>query len=158
MQTRLKFAALTAAAGVGLVLSAPAGAVELPGAAKAGFDMAAEYKRDRGRHEGWHRGRGNRDRYDVRYDNDRRGDYRYDDYRYRSDRVRYDTRVWRGNDGRYYCRRDDGTTGLLVGAAVGGLIGNEVSGRGDKTIGTVLGAVLGGLAGREIDRSDASCR
>ena len=53
---------------------------------------------------------------------------------------------------------DDGTTGLLVGAAVGGLIGNEVSGRGDKTIGTVLGAVLGGLAGREIDRSDASCR
>ena len=27
------------------------------------------------------------------------------------------TRLWRGDDGRYYCKRDDGTTGLIIGAA-----------------------------------------
>lgn len=30
--------------------------------------------------------------------------------------------AWRGNDGRYYCRRNDGTTGLIIGAAVGGMV------------------------------------
>ena len=33
-------------------------------------------------------------------------------------------RVYRGRDGRYYCRRSDGTTGLNVGGAAGGLLGN----------------------------------
>ena len=86
-------------------------------------------------------------------------DRRYSrDRHYRGDRVHRNTRVWRGNDGRYYCRKDNGTTGLLIGAAVGGLIGNEVAGRGDKTLGAILGAVGGGLLGREIDRSDTRCR
>ena len=31
------------------------------------------------------------------------------------------TRLWRGDDGRYYCKLDDGTTGLIIGAALGGL-------------------------------------
>ena len=67
-------------------------------------------------------------------------------------------RIWRGKDGRYYCRRDNGTTGLLIGAAVGGLIGNQVAGDGDKTLGTIIGAVGGGLLGRAIDRGDLQCR
>lgn len=66
--------------------------------------------------------------------------------------------VWRGDDGRYYCRRDNGTTGLIIGAAVGGLIGNELAGRGDKTLGTIIGAAGGGLLGRAIDRGDLKCR
>ena len=66
--------------------------------------------------------------------------------------------VWRGRDGRYYCKRDNGTTGLVIGAAVGGLIGNQVAGEGDKTLGTILGAVGGGLLGREIDKGDLKCR
>ena len=50
--------------------------------------------------------------------------------------VRNNTRVWRGNDGRYYCKRDNGTTGLLVGAGVGALLGHEVAGSGgDRTLG-----------------------
>ena len=69
-----------------------------------------------------------------------------------------DTRVWRGDDGRYYCRRNDGTTGLIIGAAVGGLVGNEIAGRGDKTLGAILGAAGGALLGREIDRGDYRCR
>ena len=66
--------------------------------------------------------------------------------------------VWRGKDGRYYCRRDNGTTGLLIGAAVGALAGHELAGRGDKTLGTILGAVGGGVLGRAIDRGDLKCR
>ncbi|WP_411290971.1 glycine zipper 2TM domain-containing protein [Sphingorhabdus sp.] len=68
------------------------------------------------------------------------------------------TRMWRGDDGRYYCKRDDGTTGLIIGAAVGGLAGNEIAGRGDKTLGAILGAAGGALLGREIDRSNYRCR
>lgn len=67
-------------------------------------------------------------------------------------------RVWRGDDGRYYCRRSNGTTGLVIGAAVGALIGNQVAGRGDKTLGTIVGAVGGGLLGRAIDRGELKCR
>jgi hypothetical protein len=72
--------------------------------------------------------------------------------------LRGDSRIWRGDDGRYYCKRDNGTTGLLIGAAVGGLAGNELAGRGDKTLGAILGAAGGALLGREIDRSNYRCR
>jgi Glycine zipper 2TM domain len=65
----------------------------------------------------------------------------------------YDGPVWRGNDGRYRCRRDNGTTGLLIGGATGALIGNEVAGRGDKLLGTIIGGAAGALLGREIDKS-----
>jgi hypothetical protein len=67
-------------------------------------------------------------------------------------------RYWRGNDGRYYCRRDNGTTGLLVGAGVGALLGNEIAGRGDKTLGAVIGGLGGAALGREIDRGNVRCR
>ena len=72
--------------------------------------------------------------------------------------INSDSRIWRGDDGRYYCKRDDGTTGLIIGAAVGGLAGNEIAGRGDKTLGAILGAAGGALLGREIDRSNYRCR
>ncbi len=67
-------------------------------------------------------------------------------------------RIWRGRDGRYYCKRDNGTTGLVIGAAVGGLAGHEIAGSGDKTLGAIIGAVGGGLLGRAIDRGDMKCR
>lgn len=71
---------------------------------------------------------------------------------------RYEGRYWRGDDGRYRCRRSDGTTGLLVGAGVGALLGNEIAGRGDKTLGAIVGGLGGAAAGRAIDRSRVSCR
>lgn len=67
-------------------------------------------------------------------------------------------REWRGRDGRRYCRKSDGTTGLVVGAVGGALVGRTIDTRGDRTAGTVLGAVAGGLAGREIDRSSSRRR
>lgn len=71
--------------------------------------------------------------------------------------VYADTRIWRGNDGRYYCRRSNGTTGLLVGAGVGALLGTQVAGRGDQTLGAIVGGVAGALLGRSIDRSSTRC-
>ena len=74
-------------------------------------------------------------------------------------RKRYGYREWRGNDGRLRCRRPDGTTGLVVGAVAGGLLGRAIDTRGDRTLGTVLGGVGGALAGREIERSGSRrCR
>ena len=73
-------------------------------------------------------------------------------------RITRDSYVWRGRDGRYYCRRDNGTTGLVIGAGVGALAGHELAGRGDKTLGALLGGVIGGVLGREIDKGDIKCR
>ncbi|WP_404337045.1 glycine zipper 2TM domain-containing protein [Sphingomonas sp. MMS12-HWE2-04] len=69
---------------------------------------------------------------------------------------RYQYREWRGRDGRRYCRKSDGTTGLVVGAVGGALVGRTIDTRGDRTGGTVLGAVAGALAGREIERSGSN--
>ena len=41
--------------------------------------------------------------------------YYRDDARYRERRLSRRDRIYRGSDGRYYCRRSDGTTGLIVG-------------------------------------------
>ena len=76
----------------------------------------------------------------------------------RDQRINRDTRIWRGSDGRYRCKKDNGTTGLLIGGAVGGLAGHEIAGSGDKLLGTVIGAGAGALLGREIDRDKYRCR
>jgi len=79
-------------------------------------------------------------------------------YYARDERINSNTRIWRDNDGRYRCKKDNGTTGLLIGGAVGGLAGHEIAGGGDKLLGTVLGAAGGALLGREIDRDKYRCR
>lgn len=74
-------------------------------------------------------------------------------------RLSNNDRIYRGQDGRYYCRRSDGTTGLVVGALAGGVLGNIIAPGGSETLGTILGAGVGGLAGRSIDRGGKSkCR
>lgn len=67
-------------------------------------------------------------------------------------------RYWQGDDNRYYCRRSDGTTGLLIGGAAGVLAGRAIDTRGDRTTGTILGAAAGALLGREVERRVSSCR
>lgn len=95
-----------------------------------------------------------------RYYNDRgyERDYRSDRRDYRGDRRDYrnDRRSYRGNNYRYRgnqrCENGDG--GTVIGAVAGGLLGNQVAGRGDRLLGTVLGGAVGAVAGRAIDRSD----
>jgi len=70
----------------------------------------------------------------------------------------YRGKVWRDSQGRYRCKRPNGTTGLIVGAAGGALIGRAVDTRGERATGTIIGAAAGALIGRKIDRSRVSCR
>lgn len=67
-------------------------------------------------------------------------------------------RYWRGEDGRYRCRRSNGTTGLLIGGAAGALLGRAVDTRGERATGTIVGAAAGALVGREIDRNNSRPR
>ncbi|MDF2494288.1 glycine zipper 2TM domain-containing protein [Sphingomonas sp.] len=71
-------------------------------------------------------------------------------------RAKY--REWKGNDGRWRCRKPDGTTGLVVGGVAGALLGRTIDTRGDRTLGTLGGAAVGALAGREIERSTSNRR
>jgi outer membrane lipoprotein SlyB len=75
-----------------------------------------------------------------------------------AERIDDGDRIWRGRDGQYYCKRNDGTTGLIIGAAGGGLLGRAIAGRGDKTLGTIVGAAGGALLGRHIERKNYRCR
>jgi outer membrane lipoprotein SlyB len=70
----------------------------------------------------------------------------------------YNGRVWRDRQGRYRCRRSNGTTGLLIGGAAGALVGRSIDGGRNRTTGTVVGAVAGALVGREIQRNSRSGR
>ena len=55
------------------------------------------------------------------------------------------------DDGRYYCRRSDGTTGLIVGGIAGGVLGNIIAdgSSGDAGDGARRG---GGRGDRRVDR------
>ncbi len=76
-------------------------------------------------------------------------------HRYERDHYRY--KEWRGRDGRMYCRKSDGTTGLVIGAAGGALLGRAIDSEGDRATGTIVGAAAGALLGKSID-SGRRCR
>ena len=84
--------------------------------------------------------------------------YVRDDRAYRVRRLGSRDRIYRGSDDRYYCRRGDGTTGLIIGGVAGGVLGNVIAPGESKTIGTLIGAGGGALLGRAIDRNHVSCR
>ncbi|WP_375429469.1 glycine zipper 2TM domain-containing protein [uncultured Sphingomonas sp.] len=107
--------------------------------------------------------------YDDRYDrptySDERDEGDYDAARYYRSGPNYrdrtlgnDERVYAGQDGRYYCRRADGTTGLILGAGAGGILGNIIDGGRSRTVGTLLGGAAGALAGRSIEQNSVRCR
>lgn len=76
----------------------------------------------------------------------------------KAEAKKYRYREWRGRDGRVYCRKSNGTTGLVIGGVAGALVGRTIDTRGDRALGTLLGAGAGALAGREIDRSNSRPR
>ena len=89
------------------------------------------------------------------YQQDYRQDYRgYDNRRDYDRNGYYNGRTWRDNRGQYRCRRSDGSTGLLIGAVGGALVGRTIDTRGDRTVGTLLGAVVGGLIGNSIEKDN----
>jgi hypothetical protein len=109
--------------------------------------------------------------YDPRYDQggyDRRGPDEsrfatdYDaarDYRagsYQPYQMSASDQAYRGSDGRYYCKRKDGSTGLILGAAGGGILGNVIDGGRNRIAGTLIGGALGALAGKSIDQNSGT--
>jgi len=90
-------------------------------------------------------------------DNDRDWDpaNSYRDGRYRERRLSRNDRIYKGRDGRAYCKRNDGTTGLVIGALGGGALANLIGG---GTLGTLAGAGGGALLGRSVDRGNVKCR
>jgi len=103
---------------------------------------------------------------DSRYNDDdySRAEPNYDPQRYYRDgnyqerTLRADERVYAGNDGRYYCKRSDGTTGLIIGAAGGGILGNVIDGGRSRVVGTLLGGALGAVAGKAVDQNQIQVR
>lgn len=77
---------------------------------------------------------------------------------YRPVALGWNDPVWRGYDNRYYCRRSDGTTGLIVGGLAGGVLGNVLAPGGSKTIGSLIGGVAGAVIGSSVDRGRVICR
>jgi len=125
-------------------------------------DWKRHGRHDNGRHNGWRRPGGVVYSYDWNRPDPRYGRYYRADRYYRSGyepiRVTRSTRIYRGYDDRYYCRRSDGTTGLIVGAALGGLLGGQLDRGYSNTAGVLIGAGAGALLGREVDRGGLSCR
>ena len=70
----------------------------------------------------------------------------------------YHGKMWQDSEGRWRCKRSDGTTGLIVGAAGGALVGRSVDTHGERATGTILGAAAGALLGRSFERSRTRCR
>jgi uncharacterized protein YcfJ len=70
----------------------------------------------------------------------------------------YRGKIWQDSQGRYRCKRPNGTTGLIVGAAGGALLGRAIDTKGERATGTILGAAAGALLGRSIDRNRVHCR
>jgi uncharacterized protein YcfJ len=118
-------------------------------------------------------------RYDYRYDNYRAADYRNHNERrdiatvvrvserwgdpgyarqecWNEQTNAYDPGYYRDANGRLY-RGDSTANGTLLGAVIGGALGNPV-GKGDgRTAATVAGALLGGKIGHDVDaRHDSS--
>jgi hypothetical protein len=95
------------------------------------------------------------DRYENGYDPSR---YYRQGGQYQERVLSSNDRVYAGNDGRYYCKRSDGTTGLILGGAAGGILGNVIDGGHSRIVGTLLGGAVGALAGKSIDQNQSEVR
>jgi len=110
-------------------------------------------------------------RYDYNAPDPSYGGYYADRYyrespRYRERRLSNNDRVYRGRDGRYYCRRSDGSTGLIVGGLAGAAAGAVIAEGDSRPLGVIIGAIGGAAVGAAIDsgnnddrrRGDVRCR
>ena len=101
--------------------------------------------------------------YDYNRPDPRYGGYYADRYyradpRYPAYALRPGDRIYRGQDGRYYCRRSDGTTGLVVGGSAGAALGALIAPGGSEILGALIGGAAGAVIGREIERGELRCR
>jgi uncharacterized protein YcfJ len=114
-------------------------------------DSSYDYRYDTYNARDWRPTHSRRDiatvvRVDQRYDNP--GYLRQECWNERTNS--YDNGYYRDQNGRLY-RGDSTTNGTLLGAVIGGALGNQV-GKGDgRTAATIAGAVIGGKIGHDVD-------
>src|SRR3546814_13697485 len=106
-----------------------------------GYDDGGYGYYDRGYYDQY--GRYDWDRPDPRHDGYYADNYYRHDRRYRERRLSNDDRIYRGSDGTYYCRRNDGSTGLIVGGIARGVLGHVLAPGASKPLGSMLDAVGG---------------
>ena len=127
-------------------------------------DARRDYRRDaRDARQDWRRDRNTWRNYDYnRLPPGQRAYYADNFYRdgryYQPRRLTRNDRIYRGNNGRYYCRRSDGTTGLIIGGITGGLAGSLLANGRSNTLGILAGAGVGAALGSTIDRGGVTCR
>jgi hypothetical protein len=98
------------------------------------------------------------DRPDPAYGGYEADRYYRDDNRYRERRLSRNDRVYAGRDGRYYCRRDDGTTGLIIGGIAGGVLGTALRPGGSGLLGALIGGAGGAALGQAVDKDQDNVR
>ena len=153
--------ALAATAITGMTVAAAPAAAQRPtyneahnGVPSYNYNQAMrDYRREQRDYRRWNR-------YDYNNPDPRYGSYYADRYYrdgryYRQRQLVTNDRVYRGYDGRYYCRRSDGTTGLIIGAGVGALAGAAIANGGSNLLGALIGAGVGGAVGTTIDRNSS---
>jgi hypothetical protein len=158
MNTTLRTAALSLALPGLMAASLPAAAATWQPASTEQASIYRDHDDDGDRGDRWEhgRGRGHNRGYNQQYYGQNNYQQPYYNNTYQQPYNNNSDQVWRGNDGRYYCKRPNGTTGLIVGGAAGALIGRSIAGRGDNTLGTILGAAGGALLGRAVERGSSS--
>ncbi|MCY7281772.1 MAG: glycine zipper 2TM domain-containing protein [Sphingomonas bacterium] len=130
-------------------------------------DTRAEYRQQlrecrrdlrRAQNQDWRRyNRYDYNRYEPGYQAYNAQRYYRDGSYYADRRVTRNERIYRGQNGQYYCHRSDGTTGLIIGGGLGALAGNQINLGGSQTVRTIIGGAAGAIIGREIDRGNMRC-
>ena len=77
---------------------------------------------------------------------------------YQPRRLSRNDRVYRGQNGQYYCRRSDGTTGLIIGGLAGGVIGMLDRRRRIAPARHAARRLAGAVLGQRVDRGQVVCR
>lgn len=141
---RMRDVLLVGIAGLSALASVPTAALAQERVVREYHSYSYESDSDDDDDGGWRNHRRYRDEYDYHEPVEYRRSY------YSEARPRYDRR-YRGN--RYYrgdCRTS-GTTGAIIGGAIGALVGRGLDRNGDRAAGTILGAGGGAIIGHEID-------
>ncbi|MDP3551457.1 MAG: hypothetical protein Q8R81_13845 [Novosphingobium sp.] len=153
MNKALMFSALAAAASLTAACTSN-GYYDRPGYSQGNGDWGYY---DRGYYE--QNGRYDYDRPDPRYGNRYEADRYYrNNSQYRERQLSNNDRVYRGRDDRYYCRRSDGSTGLIVGGVGGAALGAIIAPGDSRPLGAIIGAIGGAAAGAAIDSGNRNNR
>jgi hypothetical protein len=94
-------------------------------------------------------------------DRGHRGTYHNSDYQrqYGSYDYNHPDPAYNGYEAdRYYCRRSDGSTGLIVGGLGGAAVGAMIAPGDSTALGAIIGAIGGAAVGGAIDSNNVRCR